>query len=194
MNRPFLAIAFFAAASVALGAQQASQSNPYEGVSTPPPDDTIITSTPPEAKPPAGHPANTQTTTPAQAPAKQAPVVNPADANLAPVDHANLAAANGDGTDDGIVEVGQPTASSVRPALSQRPMCLIRTVTLCIPPAGPGRVGRGDHHSRQLLSDLSSSLRREGEEFRSRVATDVMQGGQVLIPAGAEIDGVVAEA
>ena len=29
----------------------------------------------------------------------------------------------------------------------------------------------------------------KGDPFRSTVASDVMEGGQVLIPAGAEIDG-----
>jgi hypothetical protein len=33
----------------------------------------------------------------------------------------------------------------------------------------------------------------KGEAFRSRVASDVMQGDQILIPAGAEIDGRVVQ-
>ena len=60
MNRQILVVAFFAAASAALVAQEASQTSPYQGTSTPPPDETIITDTPdqPQAKPPAGHPMN----------------------------------------------------------------------------------------------------------------------------------------
>ena len=50
MNRPILICAMLLAASAALGAQEATQSNPYEGVSTPPPDSSIITSAP-RAKP-----------------------------------------------------------------------------------------------------------------------------------------------
>ena len=55
MNRPILACAFFALATVALGAQDASQSSPYQGTSNPPADDSITT-TEVQAKPPAGHP------------------------------------------------------------------------------------------------------------------------------------------
>src|SRR5690242_20596901 len=58
MNRPILACAFFALAATAMVAQQSSLTNPYEGTSNPPPDDTIITSEQPVPipKPPAGHP------------------------------------------------------------------------------------------------------------------------------------------
>jgi hypothetical protein len=54
MNRPILVCALFVAATAMLGAQEASQSNPYQGTSNPPPDDTIVTSSTPQAKPPAG--------------------------------------------------------------------------------------------------------------------------------------------
>ena len=54
MNRPILVCALFVAATAVLGAQEASQANPYQGTSNPPPDDTIITSSTPQAKPPAG--------------------------------------------------------------------------------------------------------------------------------------------
>jgi hypothetical protein len=44
-----------------------------------------------------------------------------------------------------------------------------------------------------LLDRLSTVESERGEPFRSRVASDVLQGGQVVIPAGAEIDGRVVE-
>lgn len=43
----------------------------------------------------------------------------------------------------------------------------------------------------RLLSSVSTAFSGEGDTFRSRVATDVLQGGKVLIPAGSEIDGRV---
>src|SRR5208282_2380271 len=43
----------------------------------------------------------------------------------------------------------------------------------------------------RLLSSLSTATSQAGERFRTRVASDVIQDGQVLIPAGAEIDGAV---
>jgi hypothetical protein len=45
----------------------------------------------------------------------------------------------------------------------------------------------------RLIDELSSSFAQRGQPFRSRVATDVMQDGQVVIPAGSEIDGRVAD-
>ena len=96
MNRPILACAFFALATTALVAQESSQTSPYEGTSTPPPNDTIITSEEavPIPKPPAGHPMQ-------QAPATQpAPQAMNALQTVGPVPRSY-----GDGTDDGIVGV-----------------------------------------------------------------------------------------
>jgi hypothetical protein len=57
MNRSVFVFALVAATVPALFAQQASQ-NPYQGTSSPPPDETIITDSPElvQAKPAAGHP------------------------------------------------------------------------------------------------------------------------------------------
>jgi hypothetical protein len=57
MNRSILVCALLSVATAVLGAQDASQANPYQGTSTPPPDDTIVTTSTPQAKPPAGQPA-----------------------------------------------------------------------------------------------------------------------------------------
>ncbi len=46
----------------------------------------------------------------------------------------------------------------------------------------------------RLLDQLSTRDAEKGDPFRSQVASDVMEGGQVLIPAGAEIDGTVVSA
>jgi len=45
----------------------------------------------------------------------------------------------------------------------------------------------------RLLRRLSTAYTEKGEDFRTRVATDVVQRGQVLIPAGSEIDGHVIQ-
>ena len=42
MSRHVFALTLFAVASAALGAQEASQTNPYQGTSNPPSDDTIV--------------------------------------------------------------------------------------------------------------------------------------------------------
>ena len=60
-------------------------------------------------------------------------------------------------------------------------------------PLPPGTLGEGTTIRVRLLDRLSTADSRSGDRFRTRVASDVVQDGQVLIPAGAEIDGTVVE-
>jgi hypothetical protein len=206
------------AAAATLTAQDASQASPqgdssqqnspYAGVSHPP-SDVITTSSIPEAKPPAGQPLNAQ-------PAAQQVYVDPAAANAAPANlpaNATAGAQNGprptsvdpsanfpspdatDGTDSGVVAVapysqGNPGA----PALNTRAYASDPDGDIVHPhPLRPGELQEGTSIRVRLLDRLSTSDAEKGEPFRTRVATDVLQGGQVLIPAGAEIDGRVVE-
>jgi hypothetical protein len=193
MNRLILACGIFVLTTATLVAQQASQSSPYQGTSSPPPDDSIITTTDTPAKPPAGHPlvqqADQQSPVPSQqttpAPQQYAPqtVAPGASMNYAPQ-------ANGDGTDEGIVGV----APSSAPPLVPRYSTPDPDGDIVHPgPLPPGTLGEGAMIRVRLLDGLSSALSERGEPFRGRVATDVLQDGQVLIPAGSEIDGQVAE-
>lgn len=176
MNRPILACAFFALAATALVAQDASQSAPLQGTSNPPPDDTIITSEQeaPIPKPPAGHPMQ-------QSPAAQTAPIQPAP-SATPVPQTY-----GDGTDQGIVGV-----SASAPALAKRTSDPDGDI-VHPSPLPPGTLGEGTLIRIRLTSEVSSALSEQGEAFSSRVASDVLQDGQVVIPAGAEIDGKVAE-
>lgn len=194
MNRPILACTFFALAAAALGAQEASQSSPYQGTSNPPADDSIITTTDTPAKPPAGHPMEQPDAVQTTQPAPAAPV------HLAPRPMASgptvyrSAQANGDGTDEGIVGVAPAAPGSEQPSLSARRYAPDPDGDIVHPaPLPPGTLGEGTLIRVHLLEGLSSSYSERGEPFRSRVATDVLQDGQVVIPAGAEIDGKVAE-
>jgi hypothetical protein len=171
MNRPLLACAFFALATTALVAQDAAPS-PYQGTSNPPPDDTIITTEQqaPIAKPSPAHPM--QQAQPAPAPMNAVP-----------------GSGMPNGTDQGIVSVA-PSA----PALNTRAGNYDPDSDIVHPaPLPPGILGEGTLIRIKLLDELSSNLSERGQPFRSRVATDVLQNGQVIIPAGAEIDGRVAE-
>ena len=58
-------------------------------------------------------------------------------------------------------------------------------------PLPPGTLGEGTTIRVRLLDRLSTADSQSGDRFRTRVASDVIQDGQVLIPAGAEIDGTV---
>ena len=185
MNRPILAFAFFALAATTLVAQDATQSSPYQGTSNPPPDDTIITSEqePPVPKPPAAHPMQ-------QAPAAQTTPVRPTPQQMtARPANAPVPQAYGDGTDEGIVGVAPSTPTLTVRATSPDPDSDIVHPA----PLPPGTLGEGTLIRVQLLTELSSALSQTGQPFRSRVATDVLQDCNVVIPAGAEINGRVAQ-
>ena len=202
MNRKLLVCTLMVAASAAvpaiLGAQQTSQPDSYQGTSNPPPDDTIITATPPDpaaapavapppiAKPSPAHPAYSQ---PAQA---QSPYQYQAQAQPLPQQGVvrSAFAAPEDGTDNGIVEIAPDTPA--QPALSYRATAPDPDGDIVHPaPLAPGELGEGTTIRVRLLNRLSTAESKDGDSFHSRVASDVLQGGQVLIPAGSEIDGRV---
>ena len=185
MNRPFLVCALLLMTTAALGAQEANESSPYQGTSTPPPDDTIVTSSTPQAKPTAGRQAVPVQN---QAPA-QAQTMAPIQAQTAYADPPM----NDSDPDSGIVG-GQRNATPRRePVLTRRSYADDPDGDIVHPhPPRPGELPEGTTIRVRLLDRLSSVSSEKGETFRSRVASDVMQGDHVLIPAGAEIDGRVA--
>jgi len=188
MNRPILACALFALASTGLAAQDASPSNPYQGVSNPPQDDAIITTSDTPAKPPAGHPMESQQPQAGPVVATQRVMPNPT-TTVSATATSIVPKEYGDGTDDGIVGVAPDT-----PVLRTRNGAVDPDSDIVHPaPLPPGTLGEGTVIRVRLMSDLSSSSAKVDDEFRSRVATDVLQSGQVVIPAGAEIDGKVAD-
>jgi hypothetical protein len=180
MKRPILVYALLVAAAAALGAQgasQSSQSSPYQGTSNPPPDDQITTSSAPQAKPPAGHFAQ--------------PAV-PANAQPQPV-AADPAVNSPDAGDDGEIVHVAPN-SPAAPAVAERAYPNDPDGDIVHPRAlHPGELGEGTNIRVQLMQRLSTVSSQKGEAFSTRVASDVLQGGQVVIPAGAEIDGRVIQ-
>ncbi len=196
-----LLIALLVAATVALGAQERPQSNPYQGTSNPPPDDSITTPAPedaPAAKPSPSHRAYVAPhsySAPVQhAPAPNAAETAPTESLGAPIHD------SGNSGDSGIVQVppsqnlATHSESATTPTLSQRPATADPDgdiVHLASPP--PGELSQGATIRVRLLDRLSSSSSQAGESFHTRVASDVVQDGQVLIPAGSEIDGRVME-
>jgi hypothetical protein len=178
MNRPILVCVLLFTATAALGAQEASQSGPYQGTSTPPPDDTIVTTSTAQPKPQAGQPTESvQDQAAAQAqPDSAAPAVNNPD------------------SDGGTVAVQPSAPAPDQPALIERSYAADPDGDIVHPqPLRPGELPEGATIRVELLDRLSTLESEKGEAFRSRVASDVLQGGQVLIPAGAEIDGRVVE-
>jgi len=195
MNCPLLFSALFVAAAATLAAQSAQQ-NPYQGVSNPPPDDTITDSAPPQPAPPApvAKPPAAQYAAPAP--------MQPQPTQPAAVQPALPAAQSSNdvtGTDDGIVEVApadsQPAA---QPQLNQRDAMndsmndpdgdIVHPA-----PLPPGELAQGTEIRARLLDRLSTAMNQPGDAFHARVASDVYQGSQVLIPAGSEIDGTIVQ-
>lgn len=195
MKRSLFLTALLAAAACTAGVQQVAnaqqqtgQSNASQGVSTPPPDSTIVvTMDQPAAKPPAGHPMQTQTATMPKTATTQTTTQATQSTNGSMTQSV-------DGTDAGIM-MPAATQTPSEPVLTQREYAADPDGDIVhVAPAGPGVLIAGTAIRVQLLNNLSSSLSQAGEPFRSRVATDVVADGQILIPAGSEIDGQVAEA
>jgi hypothetical protein len=59
-------------------------------------------------------------------------------------------------------------------------------------PSRPGELMEGATIRVRLMDRISSSESEKGEPFRGQVAQDVIQNGQVLIPAGSSIEGRVS--
>jgi hypothetical protein len=166
------------AATVALGAQEASQSDHYHGTSNPPADDEIVVTSAPQVKPPA------------ETPAAPAAVQEQAEPQPASTD-SSITDPNA-GSDGGIVQVAPQAPASAEPALTERATVSDPDGDIVHPRAlGPGELGEGTTIRVRLLGRLSTASSEKGEAFRTTVASDVMHGGQTLIPAGAEIDGQV---
>lgn len=192
MRRLSLVCALFVFISAALGAQQSSSQDQYQGTSNPPADDLITVSQPEQAKPPAGRPLAAQPATPQPPPATPVDPVAPADPSV------NFSAAEAAQGDDGIVQVA-PESENRRDRTA--PRLSTRAAAISDPdgdivhphPLPPGVLGEGVTIRVRLLTRLSTADALRGDAFRSRVASDVLQDGKVLIPAGAEIDGHVSE-
>jgi hypothetical protein len=178
MNRSILICALFAAATAALGAQSVSQSSPYEGTSNPPADDTITTTVTVQAKPPAGQRSYVQPI--ASAPVQAHPAQQPS--SVDPPWHYT------DPNED------YTTTQQREPALSARAYAADPDGDIVHPrPLRRGELADGTTIRVRLMQRLSTATSEKGEFFRSRVVSDVLQGSDVTIPAGSEIDGRVVQ-
>jgi hypothetical protein len=179
MNRLILVCAVFIAAAAALGAQDASHASPYQGTSNPPPDDNVLTTSTLHAKLLAGQYASIQPDESAHAAPKPASV-EPWASDPAP------------SSDDGIVH--PKDSASANQVLISQPEASDPDGDIVHPRALlPGDLPEGTAIRVTLLQRLSTASSEKGEAFSSRVASDVVLGDKVLIPAGAEIDGRVVQ-
>ena len=181
MNRSTLVYGILLVTAGVLGAQQTNPA--YQGTSNPPADDEIITTSTPQAKPSAAHRANSTFVDSTSTPRQDQPVSNDSSQNL-------TTPAN----DYGIVQAQAPRARASQPTLSERASTVDPDGDIVHPhPLGPWELGAGTTIRVKLLQSLSTTYSEKGEAFRTTVASDVLRDGQVLIPAGTEIDGRVVE-
>jgi type IV secretory pathway VirB10-like protein len=207
MHRPILTCAFFVLATAAFAQQQQpNPSDPYQGQSNPPADDIIVTQPDqPAPKPHAGkHMAQPQPSAPTAPTAAGAPTATVTVTAASPTQLGSDPDVNG--TDDGIVGIARPEAqpqtqpqpqsysasasADTQPALRSRAADPDGDI---VRPLAPGQLAYGTTIRVRLLTSLSSNKTQQGEIFRTRVASDVVQDGQVLIPAGSEIAGRVTQ-
>jgi hypothetical protein len=156
-------------------AQQAAQSS-YQGVSSPPANDAIVTSQDepaPAAKPSPSVPASQPTAAPATSSAP-APAANP---------------------DEGIVtSLPSGTAATSTPAppttLETRPYNPDADIVGYIP-SPSNELAEGTNICVRMLDELSTKETNAGTAFKAQVSTDVYKNGRVIIPAGSELRGRV---
>jgi hypothetical protein len=182
-----------------MGAQQGSEPNPYQGTSNPPPDSTIVVTTPTQPKPRAGKPLNAAVPVTAPPVNAQAQEAAPDQAGQDQVPPPPPAAELQDQAatpppPPAAAEPDSAMEAPAAPALNARSMVADPDGDIVHPaPLGPGQLGEGTNIQVRLLDRLSTVESEKGEPFRSKVELDVLQGGQVVIPAGSEIDGRVVE-
>ncbi len=160
-----IAAAALSLATAATAQQTQPAPDPYQGVSQPPSGPILTTQDAPAPKPQAGVVA-TITVAPQQPqPTSPGPVASyssPYPASAPPLEPLYARPADPDG------DIVHPL------------------------PAQPGELLAGATIRVRLMDRISSSETEKGEPFRGQVVTDVVQYGQVLIPAGASIEGRVS--
>lgn len=188
MKTTLLPVALLLAGSLSLAAQQDSNPSPYQGVSHPPADDSIVVTSPSDLPKPAAKqavpakPAAT-TTNPSAQPNQQ--IVPASDADIVSLPPAATVA----------------SASTTPVSTSGAPETLRTRTTPANPdgdivqlaPLKPGELRAGTPIYVSLLTSLSTLGTMKGQQFSSRVTSDVIADGKVVIPTGSEINGRVTE-
>jgi hypothetical protein len=185
------------AGSAAFAQQQSSASDPYQGVSQPPSDDSIV-ATPETPPPPAEQPAATPKPSPA-IPVSQPPAAPPRYSPATAPRRSNSDSQD-DNTDFGIVTV--PIPKNVKEDF-EKPGdgAVLHTrensdpdFDIVNPPAGPANeLAEGTEIRVRLGDALSTTETSVGTPFHGQILTNVMKSGSVIIPAGSILRGRVVQ-
>ena len=169
-------------------AQQATNSDPYAGVSQPPPDASITATpdaqpTPPAPKPSPAVPADSAPATP---PPEAAPAAAPTASTPAP----STSASNPDFDIVSSVPGQEPSSPPADAAtLHTRPGADDGIVAAV--PSSADELAEGTNIRVRLSDKLSTNETSAGSAFRGEVVRDVYKGGSVIIPAGSTLKGRV---
>jgi len=188
---PRIVVAVALAIAGTAHAQQTPQqtADPYQGVSQPPPDDTIVASPDAAAQPPAAKPSPA---TPAPAPRYTAPAPPP------PVATRSAAPNNANDQDYDIVTSVPSQASSQNQQYDDSPASAAALesrnpdagiVTSVSSPAS--ELPEGTNVRVRLTERLSTRETAVGSPFRAEVTTAVFKDGRIIIPPGSILKGRV---
>jgi hypothetical protein len=181
MKTTKFSLALLLAGSLSLLAQQSSKPSPYnEGVSHPPEDEHIVVTSDNNTSQPSGK--QSSTTTPAAPNSSTQTVVPASDADIMSLPPAGS-----------VASTKSPTPSPA-PPLQTRPEPKNPDGDIVeLPPLKPGELRAGTPIHVSLLTALSTKDTFRGQQFSSRVTSDVIEEGKVVIPVGSEIKGRVTE-
>ena len=172
------------AAPAAFAQQQSDASNPYQGVSQPPPDDTIVT-TPDTPSPADDVKPSPAIAAPVATSQRVAPVVT-----TGPSDGSSRF----DNTDYGIVTVPVPEKSAVAGDTAVLHTRYNPDADIVSPVPGPSNeLPEGTDIRVRISNDLSTTQTTVGSPFHGQVMFDVVKNGSVIIPAGSALRGRVVQ-
>lgn len=177
-------VALLLAGSLSLMAQQSAKPSPYEGVSHPPADDSIVVTSPSDVAKPAAKqtaPAAATTANPSAQPNQR--IVPASDADIVSLPPAATVASANDSNIS-----NNPASLQTRTSPANPDSDIVQ-----LAPLQPGELRAGTPIYTELLTSLSTAGTTKGQQFSSKVTSDVISDGKVIIPSGSEIKGRVTE-
>ena len=174
------ALAATLAVSGAAFAQQATTSDPYSGVSQPPPDATITAAPDAQPAPPPAKPSPAVAAAAPEAPPEAAPTPAPAPVAATPVSNPDYDIVTS-------VPSGNQAPAATGATLQTRPGDDIVSSV----PSSPNDLAEGTNIRVKLTEKLSTRDTEAGAPFKGEVTKDVYKDGRIIIPAGSELKGRV---
>lgn len=177
-------------APAALAQQQSAASDPYQGVSQPPPDDTIVTV--PDTPAPAAATATPKPSPQVYAPPPPAAVQTTPTAQQ-PVVTTGSSNANSrwDNTDYGIVTTPVPYGDDDPQLPYDTTVLHVRDTPRYSGPSN--QLAEGTDIRVRIGQELSTANTQVGSPFQGKVSYNVIQNGSIIIPAGSTLRGRVVQ-